>query len=358
MFNVFTIDNPLNIFCKLNAYGNAKTKRYANGHTNTVVARAPIFKDKNLEKVNYFYDHYENFAWTVQKPDKKSQLNLQKLASIKKYYGVDNLTKLTSDDIKIASNALFPRRKNPNNNPSATSLRRAKNSIFDYTLNNKFSYFFTGTIDPKQFDSTDPKQLLSPVQNWLKNCVKRYGLSYILIAEHHKSGAIHFHGLLNCCDDNLDMVYSGTRTYKGIKKPITDYTAVRKGLNPADGQKVYNLKKWSFGFTTCIPLYGDPLNVAYYITKYITKDCKKIFGKFYWHSRDLKKPDVIISNIDYDAFPAKEFKDFFKYRFNRVKIEPLTPDKQVIADYGDIVYDPLAGVVYNSDTGELYFSDV
>ncbi|MDE5584012.1 MAG: hypothetical protein K2J08_09950 [Ruminococcus sp.] len=265
--------------------------------------------------------------------------------------GVSDISSLSLKDIKIAEKCIFiKKRKRKTGEPRDDSIKRAKDSIFDYTLNNRFDYFFTGTIDPKKLNSKDPKALLKPVQNWLKDRVKRDGFKYILIAEHHKSGAIHFHGLIKCGE--LDFVDSGTKSYRGIKYPIKDHTAIRKGLNPDDGQIVYNLVKWKFGFTTCIKTYGDPLNVAYYITKYITKDCKKIFGKFFWHSRDLKKPEISVDYFDYDSIEAVEFKGTFKYQFvcgdvtRSFLLDIVQNEDEIIFD-GTICYSALTGEVYS-----------
>ena len=141
----------------------------------------------------------------------------------------------------------------------------------------------------------------------------RYGLSYLMIAERHKKGGIHFHGLCRSSVP-LRLEDSGTKLYKGHKKPVSNARAEKLGLT--DGRTVYNLKSWKFGFTTCIELTGDRLNTAFYVTKYITKDCKKIFGKFFWHSRDLKKPKVIIEDVDYESILAVEHNGF-KYQFKR-----------------------------------------
>lgn len=182
-------------------------------------------------------------------------------------------------------------------------------------------------------------------------------MEYIFVAEHHKSNAIHFHGLINCSDS--DLVDSGTKSYKGFKKPMKDRTAIKKGLNPADGKIVYNFPKWHFGFTTCIKTYGDPLNVAYYITKYITKDCKKIFGKFFWHSRGLKKPEIRVDYVDYDSVDAVEFKGAYKYKFVRgEENRRIESERQRKIEYGDIYCDVAQGIMLNLETGEVYYDDL
>ena len=98
------------------------------------------------------------------------------------------------------------------------------------------------------------------------------------------------------------------------KKPVSNEKAEKLGLT--NGKTVYNLKSWAFGWTTCIKLYGDRLNTAFYCTKYITKDCMKIFGRFFWHSQNLKKPIIVYSDLDYDSIQSCD-RNGFKYRFER-----------------------------------------
>lgn len=182
------------------------------------------------------------------------------------------------------------------------NLKRAKDSIYDLVYTNDWEWFFTGTIDSKKLDSSDPKALRKPLQNWFKNMQKRYGLSYVCIFEHHKKGGIHIHGLIRSSPlTPLKLVASNTKSYYGFKRPMTDKTALKHGLNPEKGQTVYNLSTWKFGFSTAIKVYGNRGSLAHYITKYITKDNEKIMGRYYWHSRDLQKPKLQYCNTDYDS---------------------------------------------------------
>lgn len=195
--------------------------------------------------------------------------------------------------------------------PRHDSFKRAKDKIYDYILCNEWTYFFTGTINPKKMDSSKPKECLRPLKKWLENMVARYGIAYICIFEYHKKGNIHMHGLiLENPDKPLKVVDSGTKIYFGFKKPMKNRTARRYGLNPDCGKTVYNLTTWRFGWSTAIKVYGEPQQLAHYVTKYITKDNKKIFGKYYWHSRNLDKPKIIYSNVDFDSVNSAEYHGF------------------------------------------------
>ncbi len=371
MLNPFPLLNPLNKFSDISgnfAYGNAKIKTYPDGTQSTVYCRVPIFRNSDYVKVDVKRFFYREFSWSEERESFsafRSHLNFNR---IKDFLKVSDIAGLSRFDLSVAQKNVFEFNKSKflsgltvdelrfvNHAKSRVicsrydSLKRAKDRIFDYTFCNDFDYFFTGTINPSKLDSTDSDSLLKPIQNWLKNRVKLNNLKYVLVAEYHKSGRIHFHGLFK--GDNLNFVDSGTKSYLGYKKPMRDDVAIRKGLRPDTGKTVYNLANWSFGFSTCMKTYGDTLNVAYYITKYITKDCSKIFGKFFWHSRSLRVPEVKIDYVDYDSIDSVVYKGAFKYTFvrgselRRRKFDP---------NFYDICFD--SECCYNSKTGEFYYS--
>ena len=204
--------------------------------------------------------------------------------------------------------------KTPVKEIRSDSLKRAKDSIFDYIMCNDWSYFFTGTINPKKMDSSKPSECLRPLIKWFSNMQQRYGISYICIFEYHKKGNIHMHGLIREDSDKpLKLVDSKTKSYYGFKKPMKNKTARKYGLDPQKGITVYNLQTWRFGWSTAIKTYGIPQQLAHYVTKYLTKDAKKIFGRYFWHSRDLKKPRIEYRNMDWFAVPSADYHGF-KYQ--------------------------------------------
>ena len=201
----------------------------------------------------------------------------------------------------------------------ADNCKRALDKIYGLVALNDWEYFFTGTLGDTVFDPTNAKAALRPLQDWLKNMTKRYSLKYVLVAEYQpKSGRIHFHGFIN---NALKMVDSGTRIVPWYSRPVKIETICRKGYDPADysDRIVYNCPQWKFGFTTAIKAYNGSQACARYITKYITKESKSIFGRYYWSSRNLRRtPDIYVSNFDYDSIYTREYaiprtKDRYKY---------------------------------------------
>lgn len=147
---------------------------------------------------------------------------------------------------------------------------RARTALRDLARANAFDLFVTFTLDATRVDRYDYGVVVQKLNRWLDNRVRRNGLKYVLVAEHHKDGAIHFHGLLN---DVLPLADSGKRDKAG--------------------RQVFNMPAWALGFSTAVRLDGDYAKVCSYITKYITKGAEKVGGRWYYHGGDLRKPDVL-----------------------------------------------------------------
>ena len=141
------------------------------------------------------------------------------------------------------------------------AISHAINAIRDYICTNTdLCYFVTYTLSPDKVPSRyDEKKIYELIRNWLANNVKNHGLKYILIAEHHKDGAWHFHGFVN--------------------KEIP----------------------WKLGFSFVRKLNRTrDLNASIrYITKYIAKEKTKFNGRYYLHSQNLVKPTIVHGYEDY-----------------------------------------------------------
>lgn len=195
-------------------------------------------------------------------------------------------------------------RKNSDGKPREDNLKRAKEKIFDIVLLNDFKYFITGTFaENEDFDRTDPAEVMKPLLKWLKNQTLRKGLQYVLTAERHKNGGIHFHALVN---DVLPLTYSGRRLYQGQAWIEQDILKERDSFEPY--KKIYNIDNWKYGYSTAIPCDNNKLKLARYVTKYITKGNDKIFGKYYWSSKNIERePRIILTMSDFSEVEEQEF---------------------------------------------------
>ena len=185
----------------------------------------------------------------------------------------------------------------------ARAKRRARAMVRDYALANTWDFFVTLTLDGDKVDRYDIGEITRRMSTWLDNQVRRRGLRYLLVPELHKDGAVHFHGFFGGCA--ADAVDSGTVVPPGGGKPRRPRSAAQRAAWLADGgHVVYNLPRWSFGFTTAIALYGDRSRAVGYVCKYITKAQEKVGGRWYYSGGGLALPAIRLSDVDYDAFLA------------------------------------------------------
>lgn len=179
------------------------------------------------------------------------------------------------------------------------SRRRARNALFDLVNCNKFDYFVTLTLNPDEIDRNDYKAVIKRLNTYLDNRVRRSGLYYVGVPELHKNGGFHFHFLTNGA---LDLCESGTYIRPSGGKPVKLETLKRQKIDVNSCRVVYNIPSWKLGFTTAIETYGDIKAVANYVGKYITKNDKKIGGRWYYSGGKLNKPVYKYSRVNFGEF--------------------------------------------------------
>lgn len=151
------------------------------------------------------------------------------------------------------------------------SIARTKSVIKDLIICNDFDFFCTFTFNSKKYDRYNLTLCKVVMENWLRNSRFRHSpeLSYLVVPELHKDGAIHFHALLKNYNGNL----------KDTKR-TTNY-----------GFKIYNITGWRAGFSTAVPI-KDKEKVSNYVSKYITKDMITFPNKKrYFCSKRLIRPE-------------------------------------------------------------------
>lgn len=157
------------------------------------------------------------------------------------------------------------------------SMRRARANLRRLALANSFDYFVTLTLDQKEVDRYDPKEIMRKVNRWLDNMVRRHGLRYVIVPEQHKDGAWHFHGFF--AGDGLEVVDSGIRWNE---------------------REVYNLPQWKLGFTSAQRLYGEYSAAVAYVCKYIGKQQgERPMGRWYYSGGNLSKPEKVYATLEY-----------------------------------------------------------
>lgn len=184
--------------------------------------------------------------------------------------------------------------------------RRARVAVRDLGLCNDWEYFVTLTLDPARINRYDPAEVVRHLNHWLDNRVRRDGLCYVLVPEHHRDGAIHFHGFFNGA-----------------------LAAVDSGHKDKRGHTVFNLPAWGWGFSTAIRLYGERAAAVGYCCKYIAKQQEKIGGRWYYSGRALRRPEVSWSDVDFAELLQEEGAEPFQIealpwnQFLRLRTSPL-----------------------------------
>lgn len=174
--------------------------------------------------------------------------------------------------------------------------RRARAALRDIALCSDFKYFVTLTLDKERVDRYDAGTVFRKLNNWLDNAVRRHGLTYVLVPEHHADGALHFHGLFN---DALRRVDSGTLSIPGEKRPRRVRSKKQRAeLIAAGARPVWNLPDWGLGFSSAIELYGERGQAVNYVCKYIGKEGEKIGGRWYYSGGKICRPEVRYLDAD------------------------------------------------------------
>ena len=208
--------------------------------------------------------------------------------------------------------------------------RRARAALRDIAMCSDFRYFVTLTLDKDMVDRYDPVTVVKKLQTWLDNAVRRQGLAYVLVPEHHADGAIHFHGLFN---DALPVVDSGTLSIPGAKQPRRVRSQKQRAeLIAAGAHIVWNLPRWKLGFSTAIELYGERGRAVNYVCKYIGKEQQKIGGRWYYSGGALRRPEVQYFEADFSWDEMDEAHQFVVPEIGARFALLLVPAQQQRAD--------------------------
>lgn len=249
---------------------NCKIKIYPDGKRNIIYSSLPIFHPETDKQLPDDLSGYElpDFLKTEEELQAKEEKSKQK--------------SYLRDDV----------------------LKRNREKVFDIVYCNHWDWFLTITFDPKKVNSSNVSEVMHKLNIWLQNNVSRKGLRYILIPERfHHSDGIHCHALINDC---LTTTYSG-RIRVG-KKSYLESDCIRLGLPYTESDKIYNVTEWKYGWSTALPVSDNSGKLSVYLTKYITKGVDRIFGRYYWSSRNINRdPQIEYCNVPYDEIDLIEF---------------------------------------------------
>lgn len=173
-------------------------------------------------------------------------------------------------------------------------LKEKKEKIMDLALNNShWQFFVTLTFNDKEFKNGvySHDEALELLRKFINNQKHQNPfMSYLMVAEFHKSGRLHFHGLFA----NVPKWNLIPARYPNSNRLIKE-----------NGKQIYNLENYKLGYTTVSEIESQE-KVANYISKYISKELMNLkFKKAFWYSKDLEKPKV-----DYNYYES-DLKEIF-----------------------------------------------
>lgn len=171
-------------------------------------------------------------------------------------------------------------------------LKKVKENIINLAFNySKWEYFITLTFDFRNRGEYSHEKAIDLLTKWLNNQKhQNKNMIYLLVPEFHKSGRLHFHGLIA----NVP------------KWKLEEARTPSSRLIKQNGLQIYNLVNYKLGFTTISKIQNQE-KVSNYISKYATKELITLKNKKrYWYSRNLEKPKVEYDYL-WEDLTLKEF---------------------------------------------------
>lgn len=192
------------------------------------------------------------------------------------------------------------------------SVERTKRLLNMLLEMNDFDWFCTLTFDKKRIKRDDDKAVYEAYVKYINNIKHQFpSLRYITVLERHKDGCIHFHMVIGGVPwRKLGLVNSGkvcchwvTKEDKSCSKEYFNRTKKYHVLKDTDGQTLYNITSFIYGFTTASRIVSrEKCNT--YIKKYVEKalGSTDIFKKRFYYSANLNVPNIVKRCIGADFF--------------------------------------------------------
>lgn len=194
-----------------------------------------------------------------------------------------------------------------------SSVKRTQILINMILAMNDFDWFWTLTFDKDKINRFDDKQVFDCYKKYINNLSHKYpNFKYLCFPERHKDedNCLHFHlvtsgitakemGLVNsgkvCCHWAKKKDKNGTsRNIGNCSKEFYEKTKHLYEHHETDGEPIYNITTFAYGFTTVSKIYSKE-RCNTYIKKYVEKDIGStdIFKKRFYYSRNLNVPDIV-----------------------------------------------------------------
>lgn len=168
---------------------------------------------------------------------------------------------------------------------------------------NDFDWFWTLTFDKEKVDRTNEKVVFHCYKKYIDNISKKVPtIRYMTFPERHEDDCFHFHLLVaGITPKQMGLVNSGKvcchwATKKGgvASKEYFEKTKHLHVLKETDGEPIYNITTFPYGFTTVSRIVSrERCNT--YVKKYVEKalGSTEIFKKRFYYSKNLNLPERI-----------------------------------------------------------------
>ncbi len=209
------------------------------------------------------------------------------------------------------------------------SLRRTI-ILMNMLLNmNDFYWFWTLTFDKEKIDRTNDLQVFKCYERYIDNIKTKFpSFRYMTFPERHEDGCFHFHlltagltpaqmGLVNsgkvCCHWAKKRNKYGVLSDTGIcSRAYFERTKHLHELKDTDGETIFNVTSFAYGFTTCSRIVSRE-RCNSYVKKYVQKalGSTEVFKKRFYYSSNLKVPEVVKRLVGADFEKPADFKTDF-----------------------------------------------
>lgn len=244
-------------------------------------------------------DIYSSDDWRVlanmRSPYKKNVTIIKKFSD--DYYKLVTFNTLRDDGFLLESDYNKSKKGSVNDQKLLNNISRARGKIFELAMCNDWQFFVTLTLSDEKLKKLglsryDLKGFYKYFSKWLNNY--KYKLSYLLVPEKHKDGAIHFHGFISGFPlDSPDLELFTENDHLPYKL-----------LNKIkDGEIIFNWLPFSEKFGFCdFEFIRNQEKCSSYVTKYISKELYKTIDNLgahcYYCSTGLKRAERIIKTFD------------------------------------------------------------
>lgn len=204
------------------------------------------------------------------------------------------------------------------------SLRRTTILMNMLLAMNDFDWFCTLTFDPQKIDRTNDEVVFNCYTNYINNLKKQFpDFRYMTFPEQHEDGCYHFHLLIGgLTPSQMGLVNSGKvcchwakkKNKLGILEGI-GYSSIKyfertkkfHELKETDGEPIYNVTTFAYGFTTVSRIVSKE-RCNSYVKKYVEKalGSTKVFKKRFYYSKNLNTPEIVKRLIGADFDEPKD----------------------------------------------------